>query len=171
MGPVGHAAVAYLVWTGVTHVWGDRAPSVPEFWVVVVGSQFPDLVDKPLAWTVPILPSGRSLGHSLVTIAVLLAVLHRIVPDDRRNLLAALGVTLVGHSLGDAVIPITEGRYAYVRFLLWPLVSQPPYDTDRSILQQLLSGVPTEVLGLQTLLAALVLTVWLVDGRPGLPSR
>lgn len=171
MGPVGHAAAAYLVWTAITHVSGDRSPSLAEFWVVIVGSQFPDIVDKPLAWTFGFLPSGRSLAHSLATITVLLIVLERVVPDDRRHLVTAAAVTLVGHSLADTIVPIIEGRYAYTRYLLWPLVEQPPYDTTRSIVQQLLTGLSTEVLAVQGLLAVLVATIWIVDGRPGIPSR
>ena len=38
---------------------------------LAIGTQLPDLIDKPLTYQFAVLPSGRSLGHSLFFAAVL----------------------------------------------------------------------------------------------------
>ena len=64
MWPWEHAAVAYLCWAAL-----DRRAARSEGAAVVavlVGSQFPDLIDKPLSWVFQVLPTGQSLAHSLL---------------------------------------------------------------------------------------------------------
>jgi hypothetical protein len=48
----------------------------------LVATQLPDLVDKPLAWSLHLLPSGRSLAHS-VLVAVPLVLLVWVVASHR----------------------------------------------------------------------------------------
>ncbi|WP_135305894.1 metal-dependent hydrolase [Haloarcula amylovorans] len=169
MRPDIHAGLAYLAWTAYTHLSATRPPTDAEFWVVIFGSQFPDLVDKPLAWTFGVLPSGRSLGHSLLTAAILVVVLRRYLSRDRDVLVTAFAVSVVGHDLLDAIPPLQRGQPAYVRYLLWPVVDQPPYDTSRSLLDSLVGGMFHGEWGLSSLAILLVALVWIADGTPGLP--
>ncbi len=137
MFPLGHAAVAYLCYVGVAAA--TRRP-LPVHWGLVplaVGSQFPDLVDKPLAYY-GVLVSGRSLGHSIVT-AVVLAVtvrwaVQRVPAPDRPELgrlrevsPPAFAVGYLSHLAADAVEPLRAGALKEAGFLLWPVVAPIDY--------------------------------------------
>lgn len=77
MWPWGHAAVGYLLYRvlGRTsgRTGGDGPPSGPAVVALGVGTQFPDLVDKPLSWSFDLLPAGRTLAHSALIGAVFVA--------------------------------------------------------------------------------------------------
>jgi len=167
MGPLSHAALAYLVWTTYTRARARRPPTDAEFWLVLLASQLPDLVDKPLAWTVSVLPAGRSLGHSLLTIGVLTLLLKRVLPRKRANVAVAVGLTMWGHALFDAVAPLHRGQTAYIRYLLWPLIEQPPYDTSRSVLLVASESLRYGISVTHVLILGVIATVWLIDGMPG----
>lgn len=61
--PLGHLAFAYLWYVAYAAVGTHRLPAR-----LAVGSQFPDLVDKPLAY-LGVLTYGRSLAHSVFALA------------------------------------------------------------------------------------------------------
>lgn len=136
MFPLGHAAFAYLTYIGVAAV--TRRP-LPVHWglvPLVVGSQLPDLIDKPLSFY-GVLVSGRSLGHSLFTAAILILLvwwtvdraatpgrewterLHAVTPG-------AFAIGYMSHLVGDSIDPLLEGADRDLAFLLWPVV--PPVD-------------------------------------------
>jgi hypothetical protein len=60
-----------------------------------------------------VVPSGRSLAHSLLTAAVLLWVLARVC-NGRQSVLFAFGLGLASHSLSDIgpelFVGLAEGR-------------------------------------------------------------
>ena len=56
MWPWGHLAVAYLCYVLSIKLRGDGEQTLLTLVAVAVGSQFPDLIDKPFAWSVAILP-------------------------------------------------------------------------------------------------------------------
>jgi len=91
-----------------------RASRLSTPWLVV-GTAFPDFLDKPLA-TVGVTPLFHSIGHSalLVVVAVPLAL------SGRTGLSAAVGWAL--HLLLDAVHIVVNGRPGDAVFLLWPAV-------------------------------------------------
>jgi len=134
--PLGHAALAYLSYVGVAGL--TRRP-LPVRWALVplaVASQLPDLLDKPLSYY-DVIVSGRSLGHSLLTAIVLVALVGlavRRVARAETGLRArvaertplAFVVGYLSHLLGDSVDAVLAGRYGELRFLLWPLL--PPID-------------------------------------------
>ena len=75
MFPWEHAAVAYLLYAGYARWHDGTAPGGWAVLVVLVASQLPDLIDKPLAWQFGLLPSGRSLAHSVfVAVPVVVVV-------------------------------------------------------------------------------------------------
>ncbi|PSP22600.1 metal-dependent hydrolase [Halobacteriales archaeon QH_10_65_19] len=128
MWPWGHLAVAYLLSTGYVRARFDRPiRGGPVLWLAL-DSQLPDLVDKPLAWYVRTLPTGRSLAHSLlvvVPLAVLAYVLARRV--GRRESGAVFGIGVLSHVLSDA-LPALWNPDATASFLLWPALPVTPYE-------------------------------------------
>lgn len=125
--PVGHAAVGILTYAGVQlpREWTEfGAISVV---AALLGSQFPDAVDKPLAYY-QLLPSGRSLGHSVVFLLVVGLVLYQLTPENHRNNALAFWVAAVSHPLADARHALlTLGRSDLPGYLLWPMTPVPTY--------------------------------------------
>lgn len=168
MWPWGHLAVGYLLYSlGLRY--GGRRPESPEVFLLAFGTLVPDLVDKPLAWMLGLLDSGRSLGHSLVVAALVLGVLYLVVaPRIGRAPVTAFGVGYLSHPLAD--FPFAEaaaGELEFTTYLVWPLLPPPPYETEPSFVAHLLAYElgPFEAFQLGLLAGAAV--VWHRDGRPG----
>ena len=146
---------------------------------LVFATQFPDLVDKPLAWVFHVLPSGLSLAHSLLfavplSVFVLLVAWWRNVPSAG----AAFAIGYFSHLLGDAVYPYLLGRELFPWFLIWPLYSREA-TVDSALLQVIeLSAAFLDFLGtprgklylvFELVLLTSMLLLWLFDGHPGVP--
>lgn len=167
--PWGHAAVGYLVYSGRTHL-RNRLPF--DGWAVIAlgfGTQFPDLVDKPLAWSFAVLPSGRSLAHSAITLALVGAVVLTVARRKNRE---RVGWAFIGgyasHILADAIAPLSEGHFNDLRYVLYPVVSVPTPDTDYSFIEFFLNLTLTPLISLGLVLTGLALVQWYRDGLPGL---
>lgn len=179
MWPWEHLALGYLAGSAAHRLATGRPPDTVALLAVALGTQLPDLIDKPLAWTFDVLPSGLSLGHSLF-FAVPVALLSVVV--SRRYGRVAVGVVFAlaygTHLLGDVAFTLVAGGELATDFLLWPLIPAGP---ERGI--GLLSRVGrlagafgrflTSPLGqLYLLFDALLLgsagVIWYRDGRPGL---
>ncbi len=165
--PWGHLGVAYLVYS--TWVWRrhGQAPQGAAVGVVIVASQGPDLIDKPLAWTLDVLPGGRTLGHSLFVFALLawLAVYY-----GRRHHADLAGAAIVGygsHLAADLPLDLPLGNVADARYLLWPVLPAPPAYPE-GIIPFLIdvAGEPYAVVQVGILAVAGI--VWWRDGRPGI---
>jgi hypothetical protein len=61
MWPWEHLAVGYLLYSVSCVLWG-RYPTRIGVAALAFGTQFPDLVDKPLGWWLGVLPSGQSFA-------------------------------------------------------------------------------------------------------------
>jgi hypothetical protein len=140
MDPITHGALAYLLYVG--YVMGGAIISkptqthhLPATWAFIplaIGSQFPDLIDKPLAYW-GVLVSGRSLAHSafsLLLIGVLFNSVTRIQLRDiasrfptrlRASIPTAFVIGYAGHLLGDAAYGLFSGEFFSVRFLVYPV--------------------------------------------------
>ena len=178
--PWGHLAFGYLVYSAATRVLRRRAPDGPSTLVLALGTQFPDLVDKPLNWWFDVY-DGRAVAHSLVTLVPLCLLLFVAAErSDRRDLAAAFSLGVLTHLVGDSLDPFLSGSLGPLSFLLWPLRPAPTYAADsfsdhlRSWLLELRTfsaGSITDLLagrfGFQILLASLVVGVWALDGFPG----
>lgn len=162
MWPWGHLAAGYLLYR-----IGRRPLDGPAVLALVAGTQLPDLVDKPFAWTVPLLPNGRSLSHSLLIVPPLLVVLAVLASGRRRRVLVALGVGYLTHLATDAVYPLLQGEFYYLGFLGWPLVPPIDYGTSQGILAHFLAFELTPRSGFEILLFATAVVAWLLDGKPG----
>jgi len=179
MWPWEHLAVGYLALTAERRARRGRPPGEAEALVLAVGTQAPDLVDKPLAWTFDVLPGGLSLAHSaLVAGPVLLVVLAVGRRLDRGTLAGAFALGYVSHLAGDVFAPVLYGRPPAASAVLWPLVAGPSpprrglLDNVRYYLDsywQVVSsprGWVTLAAGVATVVVALA--IWRRDGYPGL---
>jgi len=165
--PWAHAAVGYLVYSVYSRWRVGRPPVGLTVYAVVLGTQFPDLIDKPLAWSFAVLPSGRSLGHSLFTLGVLLVVLRVTFRyPDQRALSTAFGLGYVSHLLGDGIGAITSGEVSGLGYLLWPVTDVPTGDT-RSFIEFFLALEPTLLMLAGFVLTIVAGVVWVYDGLPG----
>ncbi|WP_207589894.1 metal-dependent hydrolase [Halomontanus rarus] len=164
MWPLGHLAVAYCCYSLSTRVRFETPPAHVPALVLIFGSQFPDLLDKPFAWYLGILPSGRSLGHSLlvlVPLAVGLSLLARRY--GRGEYAAAFAIGALPHSLLDSTTLLWD-PHSSEQFLFWPLSVVPIPAVFES------SSLPSYELFLlsEFVFAALAYGLWWRDGFPGL---
>jgi len=167
MWPLGHAAVAYLLVSyGGEWGWLPR-PDFALVATVLFASQTPDLIDKPLAWYLPVLPAGRSLGHSLF---LLLPVCLLAVAIGRRRGWPALGLAVTLGLLSHVALDVTPALWGGEgwRFLVWPIRSIDGFDTAPSILAMLEANLDDPWFQLEFVLAGLALVRWRGDGYPGL---
>lgn len=128
MFPWTHAAFGYLSLLSVA-VLLRRRLSRAELIAVIVGTQLPDLVDKPLAWWFNVLPSGRSLAHSLlVAVPLSLLVLAVAWYLTHPEVGFAFAVGYASHLIGDSYVALYYWRPEELTYLLWPLLPPYPYD-------------------------------------------
>lgn len=176
MWPWEHLAVGYLLYSAWCRVVWKRPPTTRGALVVGFASVLPDLIDKPLSWWLHVLPSGRSLAHSLLTflpLAVLVVLLGARVNSQKSSVAFIVGYA--SHLAGDVAYPLALRGEFYANFLLWPLMSVGG-DTERVLphLRELVAafveflGTPRGSAYLVGELALLALTfaVWLRDGTP-----
>lgn len=167
MWPWGHLAVGYLVYSYASHRWRDRPPGGYSVITLAIGTQFPDIIDKPLAWTFGILPNGRSLAHALLTAIIVLTVLRIVAGRHQHPLVTAFGVGYVSHLLADGVQPLLAGDASALRYLAWPFVPAIEYSTDKSFLAHIQGFDLTPFVAAELGLTVLAFGVWLADGAPG----
>lgn len=178
MWPWEHAAVGYLLFSLVIHVAYRRPPDEPSVLVLLIATQFPDLVDKPLSWGFGVFPGGHALGHSLfvaVPVGVAAVVVARRSGHGRRGLAILVGYW--SHLASDVVDPLRNGDGVDVGRVLWPLVEQEPYGEDlglgrgfvylREFAADLLAMDVPGTAAVFLLLPAFALAVWVNDGAPG----
>jgi hypothetical protein len=177
MWPWGHLGVAYLLYSLYSRGRFGRAPRPEPVVAVIVGSQFADLIDKPLAWWVGVLPSGRSLAHSLLFAAVLIVVVYAAgVALGRLETATAFVIAHLSHLLADVPPRFFLGYPFDAEFLLWPLLSQPAFDYHErvfeppAVVELVVTPFtdPVVFAALEVVLLGLALALWYVDGRPGL---
>lgn len=140
--PLGHLAFAYLLYVPIAYARRHPLPAAWALLPLAFGSQFPDLVDKPLAY-LEILTYGRSLAHSLAAFFLLSGLVWWLVRRQspwwqqaawRRHLRPvtplAFAVGYAAHILGDALDAILAGTLVDARWVLWPLFTVPESPTD-----------------------------------------
>lgn len=179
--PWGHLALGYLLYSPTVRLWRRRGPEGLSVLVLALATQLPDLVDKPLSWVFGLAPQGYSVAHSvLVGAPVALAVGWLLVRRGREETGLAFVVGYLSHLAGDVLLGLAlENPYAVDR-VLWPLVTLPPYGSDRPALSRSLEyvvewvrllvateGYLLPLLYVGPMVAAALL--WLVDGAPGFP--
>jgi hypothetical protein len=141
--PLGHLAFAYLWYALYAASGTHRLPARLALIPLAFGSQFPDLIDKPLAY-LGILTYGRSLAHSVFTFVVCSLTVWwlttrlrgrwkttTVAERLRSHTSAAFAVGYGSHLLGDTYRFVLAGDLWSARFLLYPLVAVPESPADK----------------------------------------
>ncbi|PSQ05112.1 metal-dependent hydrolase [Halobacteriales archaeon QS_4_69_31] len=171
MWPWGHLAAGYLLYSLYARVRTGGPPRDGPALVAAGATQVPDLVDKPLAWSLSVLPTGRSLAHSSVVAALVLPVVWvAAARRDARPLAVAFAVGVVTHQATDALYPVLGFDFAAVTFLAWPLLELPAYEVEGSFAAHLALVEPSPAFLFEVGLVAVASVVWHVDGHPGLST-
>ncbi|WP_254820947.1 metal-dependent hydrolase [Haloglomus halophilum] len=180
MWPWGHLALGYLLYSPAVRLLRRRGPAAAGALALALGTQFPDLLDKPLAWVLGVTSQGYTVGHS-VFVAVPLAVLvvSLAARHDRTEAGLAFAVGHLSHLLGDVLFAVALRNPYTIERVLWP-VANLPAGGQRAVTGRVLEYAAEWVayllatdqgwfvaLYVGTLLGAFCL--WLLDGVPGLP--
>jgi len=128
MRPVEHFAVVSLPLVVYSLVRYRRLPTGYSVLVVLIATQLPDVIDKPLAWTFGILPSGRMFAHSLVISLPVLTIGVYIATRRGFGRPALLfSVSYLSHIAGDFYPILWQGSdYYFFPNLFWPLLAANP---------------------------------------------
>ncbi|ARS91515.1 metal-dependent hydrolase [Natrarchaeobaculum aegyptiacum] len=171
MWPLGHVAVAYLCYALATRVRLNAPPGGVAVIVLVFGSQFPDLLDKPLAWYVGVLPTGRTLGHSLLLLVPLSIALYLLARrHGRAEYGVAFAIGALSHTIVDA-LPILWDPEETGAHLLWPVTPVEPYESGApSVLELFLESLSDPYFVSEFVLAAIAFGYWRRHGYPGLEA-
>lgn len=178
MWPWEHLTVGYLCYSAYARVVHGEPPGNSDAVVLALATQLPDLVDKPLAWWLGVLPNGTSLAHSLlVAVPVCLLVVVTAGRVDAPAVGRAFTVGYLSHLCGDVCYPLVTDGAVRVAFLLWPVVPGPETPPTGLFAQALLyfddfvAFLATSRGQLYVLFEALLLTiglaVWVADSYPG----
>jgi hypothetical protein len=181
MFPWDHLAIGYVVYSLIVRLDGSR-PNDEQWLAVVTGSQFPDLVDKPLAWSFNVLPSGTSLAHSvLIAVPVVSVVVLVAARYGRARTGLAFGVGYLLHLPADVLYgPLIRGDLSRISYdvLLWPLVEQPFGQPSEGLFTTvsfylgryyvyLQSPRALGFVLLEVVLLGIAFALWVADGKPG----
>jgi hypothetical protein len=172
MWPWGHVALGYLLYSLFAHQRQDRPPTPAAAIAVGVGTLLPDLIDKPLAWSLAVLPNGRSLAHSVFTMLILVALVWLLANRRRTRFsfhapVGAFAIAYGSHLLGDGLHALVTGQFDELAYLLWPVLPAVEYDTTQSFAAHFAALSLTPSLGFELVLTFLAVVVWYRDGTPG----
>ncbi|MBX0324315.1 metal-dependent hydrolase [Halomicroarcula sp. F13] len=179
MWPWEHVAVGYLLYSGYVHLRYGESPGTLPALAVGFGALFPDLVDKPLAWTFELFPSGVSVAHSVFTATALsLAVVVLLGKLGHRAVGTGFSVAYLAHIPADAMYQVVVGNPLRLEAYLWPLVTIQSSGQGGFLDNALyyfvrflfFLGTPRGLLflSLEVALLGTTLLVWWADDCPGL---
>lgn len=125
MRPIEHLIVALCFVGGYVGLTAKRLPSLEIAAVTFVGSQFPDIIDKPLALEVGVLPTGRVGMHSLpIAVPVWAGVIFYGWKTGKTRAGVAFVIAYASHLLADNYVALIVGRIP--SDLFWPLTPPVP---------------------------------------------
>lgn len=160
MWPWGHLAFGLLLYLVFVSLRKERTIPPSVVFALAFGTQFPDVVDKPLAWSLGVLPNGRSLAHSIFTFALVAVILYYVARRyDRTAGATAFCFGYLSHIVGDVLSPLLDGELYYASFFLWPLVPAIDYGPEVGFAERLAGVELTLSLGIQVGLVVLG-TLW-----------
>ena len=178
MWPWEHAAIGYVTFSILAHLFRNRPPTGWEAVVIGFASVFPDLIDKPLAWEFGVFPSGYGIAHSVfLMIPLVIVVFFVTMSFGRSNLGIAFGIGYILHPPMDVLPAYVQHGTVPVERLLWPVrTSETSYPDGfsgtfvtyfRGYLSELLSGDPSGYVIAVTGVVVGCLLLWIYDGMPG----
>lgn len=181
MFPWGHLAFGYLLFSPLVRLWRRRGPEGLAVVALALGTQLPDLIDKPLSWVFHLTPSGYSVAHSVfVAVPVAGGVAVALTARGRSEAGVGFAVGYLSHLAGDVLLAVALRQPYTVERVLWPAVTLPGYASEPSAVGRTLTYVVEWVeflLASENLLLPVMYfgplvaagLLWLVDGAPGLP--
>ena len=149
MYPHGHFLLVALPLCLYSMIRYQRLPRGQTLAVVLVATQLPDVIDKPLSWIFGVLPSGRMFAHSLVIAIPVLTVVWLVATHRGFGRSAGLfSVAYLSHIAGDfyPVIWLGTDYYSFPN-LFWPLLAATP-DENTSLAAYVPSDVTSVVVPL-----------------------
>lgn len=180
MFPWEHLALGYICWSVFARLAYNEPSGDWAALVAVFGSQFPDLLDKPLSWWLELFPSGYSIGHSIFLVPVFVGAVYVLARwRGRRRLAFAFGIPHLSHLVSDVFYPIVLMRGPALRRIIWPLGTREASRTHLNAIElgliyvrQTFAGVASgEFLFLvvfEFVLLGVAFLLWWWDGFPGL---
>ena len=121
--PIEHLIVALVPTCLVVGVAFRRLPAPSVVGAAVLGSQFPDLIDKPLALQFEIIPTGRVFMHSVpIAVPFLVAVGVYGWRTDRLPLAITFAFAHLTHLVADTYQTLLGPDPSLSPDLLWPFV-------------------------------------------------
>lgn len=183
MWPWEHLAVGYIAYSLLTRLLYGHAPRGRlTIFALAIGTQFPDLVDKPLAWTFGVLPTGTSLAHSVFFAVPFVVFLLTVTwAAGRPSVGAGFGIGYLLHLPADVLYVGLYGTPISWSVILWPLVEQTG-GREAGFLDNFAyyfgnftelatSSMGTTFIALEVTLLGGALLLWIVDGIPGIRGR
>ena len=171
MFPWGHLAVGYLAFAFLTEFRYRRPQTAGALVALAVGTQLPDLVDKPFAWYLDVLPHGRSLSHSLFAALLLCGLVLAVARwYDRPLVGVAFGCGYLTHLAADGLYPLLGGEWADLAYLFWPVTSVAADDSGYTIVSMLVEGALSPTGLFEAGLLVVAIAVWVRLETPGLQS-
>lgn len=128
MRPLEHFLFAALPLTAYAVGRYRRLPRGHTVFIALLATQLPDLIDKPLAWTFGVLPSGRMFAHSLVISLPVLSLGCLLAARRGWGRSAVVFVlAYLSHIVGDFYQILWQGSsYYFFPNLFWPLLAANP---------------------------------------------
>lgn len=126
MNPVGHLLVTAIPVVAYVLVRDRTTPTRKLLFVLFVGSMFPDLIDKPLAYQWFLIPTGRAFVHSpLIATPLSIGVLLIAHRTGRVREGVVFVFSYVAHIVADFWWLLDYPASNHHQYLLWPLVPAP----------------------------------------------
>lgn len=123
MFPHEHFIVAIVPVVAYVILSDRRLPTIHLVGLVFLGSQFPDLVDKPLAHQFVVLPSGRVFMHSIPVVLPFLLLLGVYGwKTDRLGASVAFAFAHLSHVFTDHHTALLGSNPQLPPELLWPIL-------------------------------------------------
>jgi hypothetical protein len=178
MWPWGHLAFGYLLYSLSSRASFGEPPVGGPTLVLAVATQIPDLVDKPLSWSLRTFETGYGAAHSVFVavpaVAAVVVLAHHV---DRRQYGLAFAVGYGSHLLADVALAAVLSKPVVFGRVLWPVVDLPGYETRRGFVERftsyflafasdVLSGEELFYVGLYVVLFGTVAALWIYDGWP-----
>lgn len=178
MWPWGHLAFGYVLYSFASRARFREAPTGGPTLVLAVASQLPDLVDKPLSWSLGVFETGFGAAHSVfVAVPAIFVVLLAAHWLDRQRYGFAFAVGYASHLLADVLLAFVLSKGVVLGRVLWPVADIPPYEVQRGFVDRfteyflgfasdVLAGEATVYVVLYVVLFATTLVLWAYDGWP-----
>ena len=180
MWPWEHLALGYLAYSLSIRLATGDPPRRREAAAVAIGALAPDLIDKPLSWSLDVFPTGYAVAHSVFVAFAVIAAVGTVAADRGHGRVgAAFVVAYVSHLVADICYPVVFGEGPALSRVLWPVATHPGDAVEAGTLQRtilylvrhlhrLAQPGARRLVALELAFLGTAAALWLLDGTPGL---